>query len=151
MKMSQVLPQADLSEQLLQTTNNQNSDLTMSLYGLIDKVGNNNHKNMILTNPLNTPITILFKGKDVTIGAESTLEVSKELAEFWLKIHAFLSVSESEEVESTTAAEDKEVEEIIAEVEAGTESELESEVAEEVKEEVKKEVKKPKVKKTNKK
>lgn len=59
-------------------------------------------RNMRLVNPLNVPITIMYKGVEFTAPANGvTKDLSNDTAKYWLDIHQFLTiegVKENEEV-----------------------------------------------------
>lgn len=45
-----------------------------------------------LKNPTNKSVSITFEGTKYTINANGTLQVTSQVAEFWLMIHQFLTV-----------------------------------------------------------
>lgn len=62
----------------------------------------------VLTNTTNSELRIQYLGVEYVLEANGKLEVSKEVADFWVKLHGFLEVSEvpqkikKEEVEAIT-------------------------------------------------
>lgn len=59
---------------------------------------------MILHNPTDNDIKIVFQGSEFMVAANSDTELENEVANYWLGIHAFLRVVDStEEVQAPTA------------------------------------------------
>ena len=65
---------------------------------------------MKLINPTDNEITVVFRGVPLCVKAKGTVEVSAPEAEFWLGIHPFLEIAETETVKKLPKKEVKKVE-----------------------------------------
>lgn len=50
---------------------------------------------MQIINPTEDAIEIMFKGEKFSVEGKGSVEVSADVAEFWLKIHQFMEVADS--------------------------------------------------------
>lgn len=63
---------------------------------------------MNINNPTDQDVTVIFEGVSFTVEAGGSLKVSEQLAEFWVGIHEFMTVTSEEVKEVKKAKEDKE-------------------------------------------
>ena len=70
---------------------------------------------MKITNPTDSTLEIQFKGVKFSVEAKDSIEVPKEVADFWFGIHGFLIVEDSNEPKKVKE-EVKEIDVPVAEV-----------------------------------